>query len=239
MGTNRRWHPGFIKMREVVASGDLGALQTLVIYSSNAVFNASSHHFELMQHLNGDEPATWVQGCLPEGDQSIVGDEVREDPSVEGMFGFANGVIVYLMDGPQGREYEANCEQGLIRATYLGVDFLVWRRQSEGVRLVDAPPAVRHHRGLQAELVAAPPLAYTPASNTLRLVEEMVQALDTGTAPRGGVRVARANLEISFGFIESHRRGGARVSLPLPDCRLRLNRRTHDPRAPWYAPASD
>ena len=239
MGTNRRWHPGFIKMREVVASGDLGALQTLVIYSSNAVFNASSHHFELMQHLNGDEPATWVQGYLPEGDQSIVGDEVREDPPVEGMFGFANGVIVYLMNGLQGREYEANCEQGLIRATYLGVDFLVWRRQSEGVRLVDAPPAVRHHRGLQAELVAAPPLAYTPASNTLRLVEDLVKALDTGTAPRGGVRVARANLEISFGFIDSHRRGGARVSLPLQDCRLRLNRRTHDPRAPWYAPASD
>jgi hypothetical protein len=148
-------------------------------------------------------------------------------------------VIVYVMTGPQGREYEANCEQGLIRATYLGVDFPVWRRQSEGMNLVNAPPAVRHHRGLQAELVAAAPLEYTPASNTLRLVEDLVQALDTGAPPRGGVRVARANLEISFGFIESHRRGGARVSLPLQDSQLRLIRPRHAPRAPLYAPASD
>ena len=54
---------------------------------------------------------------------------------------------------------------------------------------------------------------------------------------RWDVRVARANLEISFGFIESHRRGVARVPLPLQDYRLRLIRRTHAPRAPQYAPS--
>src|SRR5919199_4711613 len=34
MGTNRRWHPGFDALRDLIASGELGTLQTLVIYSN-------------------------------------------------------------------------------------------------------------------------------------------------------------------------------------------------------------
>ena len=59
---------------------------------------------------------------------------------------------------------------------------------------------------------------YERVSPTLRLV----QALDTGKPTRGGVRLARRNLELIFAFIESHRRGGKRVRLPLDGCKLTL-----------------
>ena len=43
MGTNRRWHPGFDAMRQVISSGQLGDLKTFIIYSNGNLFNASSH----------------------------------------------------------------------------------------------------------------------------------------------------------------------------------------------------
>src|SRR5687767_2937478 len=68
MGTNRRWHPGYEVMRSAIASGELGRLQSLIVYSGGALFNTTSHYFDLVQWLNGDEPAVWVQGVLPKGD---------------------------------------------------------------------------------------------------------------------------------------------------------------------------
>ncbi|MAG37405.1 MAG: hypothetical protein CL878_14315, partial [Dehalococcoidia bacterium] len=217
---------------------DLGPLQLLLIYNNSALFNSSSHNFDLVQFLNGDEPATWAQGWVADGDQIIVGDEVLEDPLAEGMFGFANGVTVHVMRGPRGHDYEAVCEDGVITASNQDVDFLVRRREQLGPAPAGASRLERGRHRARAFLEEAPALEYTPASNTLRLIGDLVQALDTGALTRGGVRVARANTELIFGFIESHRRGGARVSLPLEDNHLRLIRRTRAPRAPQFAPAS-
>ena len=237
MGTNRRWHPGYAKMRDLIASGDLGNLELLLIYNNSALFNSSSHNFDLIQFLNGDEPVIWAQGWVDRGDEIIVGDEVREDPNAEGMFGFANGVTVSVIRGPRGQDYEAVCEDGIITASNQDVDFLVRRRERPGPAPAGASFLEQRRHTFGAVLEEAPALAYTPGSNTLRLVGDLVQALDTGGPTRGGVRVARANTEIIFGFIESHRRGGARVSLPLEDCRLRLIRRARAPRAPRYSSA--
>ena len=56
------------------------------------------------------------------------------------------------------------------------------------------------------------------------IIEDLVQALDTSGPTRGGVRVARAADELTFAFVESHLRGGARIDLPLQGSRLRLDR---------------
>ena len=77
--------------------------------------------------------------------------------------------------------------------------------------------------------------AFERTSATLRLVEDLVHALDTGEPTRGGVRLARRNLELILACIESHRRDGARVRLPLKDCKLRL-RREFAPKKPRYVP---
>ena len=153
MGTNRRWHPGYAKMRELIASGDLGNLELLLIYNNSALFNSSSHNFDLIQFLNGDEPVIWAQGWVDRGDEIIVGDEVREDPLAEGMFGFANGVTVSVMRGPRGQDYEAVCEDGIITASNQDVDFLVRRRERPGpgagrrIVLGAAPPHLRSRAG--------------------------------------------------------------------------------------------
>jgi hypothetical protein len=48
--------------------------------------------------------------------------------------------------------------------------------------------------------------------------------------------VAGANTQLIFGFIESHRRGGARVTLPLEGNQLKFVRPGLQARQPAYAP---
>ena len=220
MGTNRRWHPGFDALRELIVSGDLGALKTLVITSNGTLFNTSSHWFDLVLRLNGDEPVAWAQAYLPKGDQQIQGDEVIAEPEAQGMFAFQNGVMAHALLGPRNNDIEVLCEQGYVVARNGGSRFELYRLQT-----VDGE---RVH-------VEAPFPEFAPASSTLRLIEDLVHALDTGEPTRGGIRVAAANTELIFAFIESHRQGGRRVALPLQESTLRFVRRDFQARTPKVA----
>ena len=70
-------------------------------------------------------------------------------------------------------------------------------------------------------------------STVVNIVEDLAHALDTGQPTRGGIRIARASLELSFAIIESHLNGGARVKLPLERRNLTLDR-VRAPRQPKY-----
>ncbi|HEX2034562.1 MAG TPA: Gfo/Idh/MocA family oxidoreductase [Chloroflexota bacterium] len=221
MGTNRRWHPGFDVMRELIASEALGQLRTLIIYSTGALFNTATHWFDAIQRLNGDTPASWVQGFLPQGQVVLDGTTIVEDPAGQGTIAFANGVMAHALLSPRNNDIEAICERGTITARAGGSDFELHRLSSEDG---------------EARHVPAPFPAFTRASTTLRLVEDLVQALDTGTPTRGGIGVAWANAELIFALIESHRRGGARVPLPLGQNPLALARSGFRPRRPKVEP---
>ncbi len=221
MGTNRRWDVGFDAMKALIDSGDLGALQSIIIYANGTLFNTSSHTFDLAMRLNDDVPAEWVQAFLPRGDELIDGDTVTDDPSAQATIQFANGVIAYALLTRRASEYEAICERGTITALNNGSGWQLRRINNSGNR-----------RGrLEDDVYPAPP----PQSSTKRLIEDLVHALDTGAPTRGGVQVARANQELIMACIESHRRGGARVQLPLIGSTLRLHRAGRKAREPRYA----
>jgi len=221
MGTNRRWDPGYDKMKEIIDSGELGALRSLIIYSNGSLFNTSSHTFDLAMRLNSDAPADWVQGYLPNGDELIEGDLLKGDPAAQGTIQFRNGVTAYALLTPRASDYEAICEKGVLTAMNNGTG---WKLR----RSAPMSPGGRWS-GLMEDTFPE----FEPASSTLRLVEDLVHALDTGEPPRGGVRVAYTNMELIFGFIESHLRGSARVSLPLENRKLKLQR-SYSPREPKY-----
>ena len=71
LGTNRRWDTGFDKMKEIIDSGELGALRTLIIYGNGTLFNTASHNFDLILRLNSDTPVSWVSAHIPNGDEII------------------------------------------------------------------------------------------------------------------------------------------------------------------------
>ena len=218
MGTNRRYHNGYAAMRAKIDSGEFGDLRSLISFSTGPFFNTSSHYFDLLLFLNGDISPQWVQGYVFNFDELVVGSEVLDDPAGTGIIGFENDVFGYAVDSSRRTEFEAICASGVITGYNNGLEF-----------------RTRAHASDESE--EAPSLVFENTSSTLNLVEDLVHALDTGKPTRGGAEVAYWNTQIIFGFIESHRRGGARVELPLTNHDLRFVRHDHVARQPKYAPS--
>jgi hypothetical protein len=176
--------------------------------------------------LNSDQPALWAQGNLRAKDeifaQDVAGNAIlREDPVGEGQIYFANGVTGYLLITPRGGDIEVICENGALTAYNDGLEWHLRRR---------ATKEQQGHTGLVTVPYPEPPIA----SSTLSLIEDLVHALDTGQPTRGGPRISLASTELIFALIESHQRGGARVSLPLAQRSLRMER-SRGPNQPKYS----
>lgn len=232
MGTQRRFDPGFDVVKRIIDSGELGALKAMIIYNNFALWDGSSHYFDVVKRLNDDGPVAWIQGHLPGGVRgdfvhgtdfdAFDGDDVLGDPSSHGIIQFRNGVVAYALLTGRGPDYDVICERG----TMTSMDY---DRQWQ-LRRLKPPDAYGNE---VTEFVPFPEFEHT--SHSLRLVEDLVHSLDTGEPPRGGVRLARDITEMILAFIVSHQRGGARVELPLKDVTLR-HRRLRPPKQPTYEP---
>ena len=222
LGTNRRWDPGYDAIKTIIDSGRIGGLKSLIHHSTSTLFNGASHSFDALQRLNSDAPAVSVQAELLDGANAIEGDILRQDPVGHGIIKFENGVTAYALESSRGYEIEAICEGGVATALINGNDWQL-RIASE-----------KDYRGRDVLAPATFP-DFDAKSSTLVLVEDLVQALDSGEPPRGGVRVARANMELIFAFVESHMRGGLKVDLPLTASSYRLDRQ-RQPAQPRYEP---
>lgn len=219
MGTNRRWDTGYDAMKDVIDSGRIGPLQTLIIHTTGSLFNTASHCFDLLMRLNGDAPVSWVQAHLP-GAVELEGNILKNDPVGHGIIQFENGVTAYALNSGRGLEVEGVGKAGVVTALGNGEAWQV----REGVD--------KDHRGRNVLGEGAFP-EFEVKSSTVCLIEDLVNALDTGKPTRCGVALARANQELIFAFLESHQRGGARVDLPLTDSSYRLAR-DFAPRQPQY-----
>jgi len=221
LGTNRRWSVAYDQMKALVDSGELGALKNVIIYNNGTLFNTGSHYIDLIMRLNSDHPAVWAQGNLRAKDEIFAGDLLREDPVGEGLIYFVNGVTGYLLITPRGGDIEVICENGTLSAYNDGMEWHLRRRT-----VIDA----KGHTALMTAPYPEPPIV----SSTLRLIEDLVHALDTGEPTRGGPRISLASTELIFALIESHQRGGARVTLPLAQRSLRMQR-SRGPNQPKYS----
>ncbi|HLT58262.1 MAG TPA: Gfo/Idh/MocA family oxidoreductase [Limnochordales bacterium] len=217
LSTGRRWAPGNEIIRSFVDDQTLGPLQALISYSVGTLFNMGSHYIDLLSYLNQDVPAAWVQAHLAGGDSPFEGDIVRQDPNVFGVIMYENGVTAHLLATSRTAEFEAIFARGAAASLNNGLD---WE-----LRVADEKAKWTWKRR------PFPPVA--PRSGTKTIIEEIVHALDTGAPTRGNVDVALQTGQITFGMLESIRRGGARVELPLASSPLRLERRM-EPRQPKY-----
>ncbi len=220
LGTNRRWDPGYDTMKAVIDSGRIGQLQSLIIHQTGSLFNTASHGFDLLTRLNSDRAAEWVQAHLSHGADAIEGHRLKADPVGHGVIAFENGVTAYALNSGRGMEVEAVGDAGVVTSLQNGKDWQV--REVVG----------RDHRGRNVLGWGDFPKVER-ASSTVRLIEDLVHALDTGEPTRCGARIARANQELIFACVESHQRGGARVHLPLRDCPYYLAR-DFAPRQPKF-----
>ena len=220
MGTNRRWDTPYDAMKELIHGGRYGRLLSMTVHQGHGLFNMGSHGFDLLLWLNDDQPVEWVQFHLTQGGDDLADGVLDSDPGGGGRLQFANGVVAFACDSGRRFEVDVVCERAVISSIGTDDEFLL--REPGGV----------NHRGHPTLRQGSFP-AFTRSSSTVNLIMDLVRALDTGQPPRGGVRIARANTELIFACIESHRRGGARVRLPLAGSDLRLER-NFAPRQPRF-----
>ena len=211
LGTNRRWHGGFDKMKEVIDSGQLGPLESIIVYDGDELFNHGSHHLDLILRLNNDLGVSWVQSSLVDCDgATIQGGALTVDPRGEGIIKFKNGVTAYILLTRRKGEYEVICEGGRMNSLH-DIDF---RLHGSGTTNPDIRPRMVPDRFPDFQL----------SSTTIRIIDDLVCSLDTGAQPRGGVRVARAGMELIVGLIQSHIQGGERLTIPVGVNHIKLQR---------------
>ena len=203
-GVNRRYQPLYWKMRELIEQGEIGDLDCVLCHCGVSVAQwMHTHTADMMMYLAGDPEIAFVQGTIAASDSDWEGNRLNTDPGIPmGYVQFNNGVHGYQL-AAGGYEFEASGSAGKLRM-------------------------LRNGLGLQARIQSGQPQpieGIPQKRGTVACIEDLIQAISTGGETRGNIQLARRSQEMILGFIESHRRGGERVALPLNNRSLYVGRK--------------
>ena len=204
-GTQRRYAALYRNARKMIEAGEIGDVQAIVGHCGiGAAQWGMTHATDMLLFLAGDGEVDFVQGTVLAAEADWQGETLKKDAAISsGYVRFENGVHAYLV-GAGGWEFEIIGTQGKLRTLANGMGYSLRKPDEDGeFREVEAPAAVVE-------------------SGTLRGVEDLVRALDEDGEPSGNLTLACRSQEMIFGMVESHRRGGARVSLPLANRSLAI-----------------
>jgi predicted dehydrogenase len=198
-GTQRRYTPIFRRARALIDAGEIGRLEVVIAHCGpSAAMWGHTHTADMLMYLAGDPEVEFAQATVAAGEEDWQGDRLLADPGIlMGYARFWNGVHGYLT-AALGDEYEVRGSAGAVRVLNNG-ESTEFRRARERWRRLEAEPLPEASR----------------ESGTVNGLRELIQALDGTKETTGGIDRARASQEIIFAWIESERRGGARVPLPL------------------------
>jgi predicted dehydrogenase len=182
----------------------MGKLQAIVTYGVGSLLHSASHYFDLVLFFADDAEVDWVQGTVFAKPEEVSGSRVERDVGGHGIIQFKNGVRGYALEAGLIAEFEVIGSTGAARIMNNGIDY-----QLRKTTMMDGGKWKR------VAVVPFPP--FDRKSPTVRCIEDLTQAIETGGTTRGNVRVARAGTEIAFGILTSHKNAGARVPFPLAD----------------------
>ncbi|MBI2193049.1 MAG: Gfo/Idh/MocA family oxidoreductase [Planctomycetes bacterium] len=201
----RRWNPFFSVTRGLIDQGELGNVLQVTAYGSCGLSHNGSHLLDLVRFLAGGE-VQWVFGEMA-SEEAAAGDQ---DLQGNGYLAFDNGVRALARGTPCGAaewEFDVIGSRGRIRAMDNAGHF-EWTQLEEGKR-----------RGPVQRPFPFPPRI---EGMGLTIIRDLAAAIETGRKPKCSGEDGRAALEIAIALRESHRRGGARVNLPLADRQLKI-----------------
>ena len=204
LGTLRRWHVGNDVVKDLLHRGELGKLQAVVTYGVGSLLHSASHYFDLILFFADDAEVDWVQGTVFAKPEEVAGQRVERDVGGNGIIQFKNGLRAYPLETGLIAEFEVIGSGGTVRIMNNGIDYQLRK-------------TVSMDGGKWRRVGVVPFPDYERKSPTVRCIEDLVQAIETGGTTRGNARVARAGTEIALGLLSSHKQGGARVSFPVKD----------------------
>ena len=192
---NRSW-----RARELIAKGEIGEPRAVVQYSGGGLLHGGIHVADKMMYFLGDPKARSVRGELQPPDLEIEDNRVADDPSAVFEVEFEGGAVGYSI--ACGRwDWDIFGTAGTLHCHNNGTDWS-WEK-----------PVPDAGRFLAFRDAAFPQVAFR--SSTVNCLEDLVEAHETGRLTLNHIEQAHHATEICLAVAESHRQGGARVTLPL------------------------
>jgi predicted dehydrogenase len=207
-GTQRRYMDPYLRVREMIRNGEIGDVQAVIAHCGvGAALWGHTHTADMILFLAGDGEVDFVQGAAGVDPADFEDNRIDGDPGIpSGYARFRNGVHAYLTAG-SGHEFEVSGTKGKIRTLNNGSG-AQWRKLGAWSALDEMPfPPFRRESG------------------TVAGIRDVIGSIETGRETQGGIHLARRSQEMVMGMIESERRDGARVRLPMENRELYVGKR--------------
>lgn len=203
----RRWYPAYRMARELLRSGELGPLRSLVtsLFSPRAMLFRNGAHLIDMLHFLAESDAQWVWAELEEGFEHFDhyrgdgGHNPASEPAASGYIHFANGVRAFYESAKlafPGAQFTLTCENGRIEMSDQELTIIRQGTDGQWSRTPVIPDKTK-----EAGLLAA--------------VNELIDTLEQGGELISSGRSARKTVEVILAMLRSHAQGNRRVNLPL------------------------
>jgi predicted dehydrogenase len=203
----RRWMPSYQQARELVRSGEIGPLRSMVahMFSPRAMLFRNGTHVVDMVCFFAEAAPQWVFAKLEAGYEHFTtyqgdgGHDPASEPAAHAYIHFANGVAAMLESVKTpfpGSGFALTCEQGRIEIS------------DQECQLIRA----ESRRGWSRMALVADEYAMT---TQLGAVAELIHCLEEGGELVSSAQHARHTLEILLAMLRSHALGNVRVNLPL------------------------
>jgi len=203
----RRWSPSFLTVRELIRSGEVGQLRSIVssLYSQRAMlFRNGTHSIDMLIFFAESDPE-WVWAELEAGFEHFTeykgdgGHDPATDPAASAYIHFANGVRAFfncIKVDMHGSQFELICDGGRIEISDRGATFIQGRS---------------HYAWARSE-IHIDDYMYAYQAGALA---ELVHVLENGGELVSPGHEARKALEIMLAILRSHHQGNSRINLPL------------------------
>ncbi|MBN1162058.1 MAG: Gfo/Idh/MocA family oxidoreductase [Dehalococcoidales bacterium] len=205
----RRFDRVHQSVRDYIQGGKLGNIQQATFYYTAGIANTGSHMLDLLRFFFGD--ADWVQALY-----SQVQAPNPDDPNIEGMVKFRNGVFCSLKpcDVSAYNIFEMDClgTKGRLKITRSGYDLEYYEARESDL-----------FSGYKELFQSKPPLNKdAPREFMTSAVSHLVECLKEGGQSVSSGQDGRAALELICACHESARADGKRITLPLKDSKIRI-----------------
>jgi predicted dehydrogenase len=203
----RRWDSSYLKAREIIRSGEIGPLRTVVCeeFGRRAMLFRNGTHLLDMICFFAEANPQWLVAELEGGFEHFTeyrgdgGKDPATEPFASAYIRFDNGVRAffnsYKVDFP-GSQFALTCEDGRIEIS------------DQSARLIRG----RSHFEWSTSTILSG--GYAMERQTAA-VAELIQVLEHGGELVSPAREARKTVELMLGILKSHHSGNSRIDFPL------------------------
>ena len=203
----RRWNPSYLEAREIIRSGEIGPLRTVVCeqFSRRAMMFRNGTHLLDMICFFAEANPLWLAAELEEGFEHFTeykgdgGKDPAVDPYASAYIRFDNGVRAfynaYKVNYP-GSQFALTCEDGRIEISDRNASLIRSRSHYES----STSPILAEKYAMENQTAA---------------VGELIRVLEEGGDLVSPAREARKTVEVMMGILKSHHGGNCRVDFPL------------------------